>query len=103
MIMDSTQKKAFLIATGVTIGIILYSGVGGFPADYREADPKVWTYALAQSIGSSFVCLITYFIYVIADLFSRKRRFKGWFLCAAMSVVTIFVFLYLLPPPKPAF
>ncbi|MEI6492711.1 MAG: hypothetical protein WCO94_09205 [Verrucomicrobiota bacterium] len=101
--MDSTQKKSFLIATGVTIGIILYAGAEGFPAHFREADPKVWAYALAQSIGSSFVCLITYFIYVITDLFSRKRRFKGWFLCTAMSVVTVFVFLYLLPPPKSVF
>lgn len=103
MIIDKTQKTAFIITTALTIALILLAGAEGFSRQFRQPSPEMWIYALAQSIGTSFICLITYVIYIVTDLFYKRTRIAGWFLCAFASVLTVFVLMYVLPPPKPLF
>jgi len=103
MIIDKTQKTAFFITTGLTVGLILLGGAEGFSRQFRQPNPEMWIYALAQSIGTSFISVITYFIYIVTDLLYKKKRMAGWLLCTAASIITIWIFMYLLPAPKPLF
>jgi hypothetical protein len=103
MTIDNTQRTALLVATGVTIGLIFFTGAEGFPRQFRQLNIEMWLYALAQSMGTSFICLFTYIAFAIADIFQRRNRIGGWLLCSAVSVALIFIVLYILPPPKSLF
>ncbi|MCX8493891.1 MAG: hypothetical protein ORN23_06640 [Chthoniobacterales bacterium] len=100
MNIDNTQRKALLISTGITIVLILFAGGNGFCMQFRQANVEMWLYALSQSAGTSFICLLTYFGFAIADFFKGRKRLVGWLLCSVASVAIIFLAMYILPPPK---
>jgi hypothetical protein len=101
--MDNTQRTAFLVTTGITIILILFGGGEGFAKQFRQPNPEMWIYALAESAGTAFVCLLTYIAFGVADIARTKNRIAGWLLCGISSVGIIFVFKYILPAPKPLF
>ena len=103
MTIDSTQRTALLISTGITIGLILFGGAEGFSRQFRQANAEMWIYALAQSAGTSFICLLTYLGFAVTDVFQGRRRLVGWLLCSVTSVAIIFILMYILPPPKSLF
>jgi putative copper export protein len=103
MPLDRTQTFVLIATTGVTLFWLLSGGSLGFPESYRVLNPEAWAYALAYSVGASAICQLTYIIMAASDLIRRKRRFWGWLLCSAISVLSIFATLYILPPPSRPF
>lgn len=101
--LDKTQIGTFFTVTGLTVALTLLAGTHGFPNHFRTANPEVWAYAFAESVGRSIICLIVYIVMVVFDLIGRRKRFLGWMLSAFLSVLTIFILMYLLPSPKPLF
>lgn len=103
MTIDKTQRIAFLVTTGLTIGLILIGGAGGFSKEFRQLNVEMWIYALAGSLGISTLSLLTYIIMAAIDFSKKRNRIIGWLLCSLASVVTIFIVMYILPPPKSFF
>lgn len=103
MTIDSTQRAALFISTGITMVLILFAGAEGFSRQFRQANVEMWLYAFARSAGTSFICLLSYLGFVITDLFQGRRRLVGWLLCGVASIAMIFIFLYILPAPQSLF
>ena len=102
MAIDRTQWAVFLVSTGLTIGMIFLGGGEGFSGDLRQPNVEIWSYALAESAGTSFLCLLTYIACAMGDLFQKKSRILGWFLCSLASILIVFMVKNILPEPKPS-
>jgi hypothetical protein len=103
MPLDRTQITVLITTTGITLFWLLSGGSSGFPENYRVLNPEAWSYALAYSVGASAICQLAYIVMAASDLIRRKRRFLGWFLCSAVSALSVFTALYILPPPARPF
>jgi hypothetical protein len=103
MHLDRTQITLLVTTTGITLFFLLLGGSPGFPENYRVLNPEAWAYALAYSVGTSVLCQLTYIVMVVSDLIRKKHRFLGWFLCSALSALSVFTALYILPPPARPF
>lgn len=95
--MQLIQLQTFLIATTINILLYVFSGSLGFSDQFRSLNLEIQCYALAQSIGTSFLCLSGYFVAAIIDLFRKRHRAKGWLLCMCASVLCIYIMLLILP------
>jgi hypothetical protein len=98
MRIDKTQLTVLIVSTLVTLAVLVLLGGGGFPPELRQFNPEIIAYAFARSVGSSILCLLTFFVFAVSDLVTRKRRFVGWLICCVASVLIIFVARYILPP-----
>lgn len=98
MKIDRTQRTVLIVSTSLTLAVLFLFGGGGFPPELRQFNLEVICYAFARSVGTSIFCFLTFFVFAVADLFTKKRRFLGWVVCYAASVLIIFVVRYILPP-----
>ena len=95
---DSTQRNVLIVSTLVTLVVLFLFGGGGFPPELRQLNLEVICYAFARSVGTSILCFLTFLVFAVVDLFTKKGRFLGWVVCYAASVLIIFVARYILPP-----
>jgi hypothetical protein len=102
MAIDRTQWAVFLVSTGLTICMIFLGGGEGFSVDLRQPNVEILSYALAESAGTSFICLLTYIACAIGDLFQKKSRNIGWLLCSLASILIVFMVKNVLHEHKPS-
>lgn len=98
MKIDRTQRTVLIVSTFLTLAVMFLFGGGGFPPELRQVDPEIIAYAFARSVGSSILCLLTFLVFALSDLVTKKRRFVGWLVCCVASVLIIFAARYILPP-----